>query len=124
MNKKKLIAIKNFANTTQDSYKILKPLKLKTSVFGNCNDNILKEMNDGLDEIEEIQEEENDIEENDNEENDDNLIEEEIMYTQRSFSSNRKRKLNKSKIMNNCFSKDKDKRKKQKENKNKKNICP
>jgi len=117
MNKKKLIAIKNFANTTQDSYKILKPLKLKTSVFGNCNDNILKEMNDGLNGIEEIQEEENDIEEKDNEENDDNLVEEEIMYTQRSFSSNRKRKLNNTKILNNSFSKNKDKREKQKENK-------
>jgi len=122
VNYKKLNALKNFADNTKNSYKLLKPLKLKTSVinFGGTNgfnNNIINEMNEGLNEIEEIKEDEN--ENNDNEENDDNivqennLIEENIIYTQRSLSGRKRRDLNNKKLKNNSFRKKKDKRKKQ-----------
>jgi len=102
LNYKKLIAIKNFADNTKKNYKILKPLKLKSSVINftdKYNNNIIKEMNEGLNDIEEIKEEENENDnDNNNEENDDNLvqennlIDENINYTQRSLSGRKRRK--------------------------------
>ena len=50
-------AMKNFSKNMQNNYNILKPLKLKTSVFIGANDNNMKiEDKEGLKEIDEISE--------------------------------------------------------------------
>ena len=123
INYKKLNAIKNFAKNIENSYNLLKPLKLKTSVINftgptGFNDNMIKEMDEGLNDMEEIKEDENEY---NNEENDDNLvqennlIDEDINYTQRSFSGRNRINLSNKKIINNSFHKKnsiKEKRKK------------
>ena len=125
-NQKKLIAIRNFAKETKNKYKLLKQIKLKTSVFdgflgnNNITQDIEKEMND---ELNEIKEEENENENEENDENDYNLvqdnnsIDENINYTQRSIFDKEKRKLKKMKSINLDKSIKKDKKKKQKQSK-------
>ena len=89
INKKKIIAMKNFSKDMQNNYNILKPLKLKTSVFIgiNSNNNIQIENKEDMKEIEEIDECETD------EENYADVIKEEINYTQRDFKEKIKKKL-------------------------------
>ena len=76
---KKIIAMKQFSENMQKNYNILKPLKLKTSVFVGINDNKMnfEDNKDGLKDIEEINEGDSD------EDNYDNIMNENINYTQR-----------------------------------------
>ena len=87
--KKKIIAMKNFSKDMQNNYNILKPLKLKTSVFIGLNNNndIETENKEDMKEIEEIDEVESDDEKYDD------IINEEINYTQRDFKEKIKKKL-------------------------------
>ena len=95
---KKIIAMKQFSENMQKNYNILKPLKLKTSVFVGINDNKMnfEDNKDGLKDIEEINEGDSD------EDNYDNIMNENINYTQRdimkkfkkSSVKNLKRKIN------------------------------
>ena len=89
INKKKIIAMKNFSKDMQNNYNILKPLKLKTSVFIgiNSNNNIQIENKEDMKEIEVIDECESE------EENYADVIKEEINYTQRDFKEKIKKKL-------------------------------
>ena len=67
INIKKIKAMKNFSKNMQNNYNILKPLKLKTSVFIGANDNNMKiEDKEGLKEIDEISECESEEENYDN----------------------------------------------------------
>ena len=87
INVKKIIAMKNFSKNMQSNYNILKPLKLKTSVFIGVNDNNMKiEDKEGLKEIEEIKECESE------EENYDYIMKEKINFTQRDFKRKIKKK--------------------------------
>lgn len=88
INLKKIEAIKNFSKDIQKKYNILKPLKLKTSVFVGTNEQNMKiEDKEGLKEIEEINECESE------EENDENIMKENINYTQRDIKKKIKKKL-------------------------------
>jgi hypothetical protein len=87
INIKKIIAMKNFSKNMQNNYNILKPLKLKTSVFIGANDNNMKiEDKEGLKEIDEISECESE------EENYDNIMKEKINFTQRDIMKKIKKK--------------------------------
>ena len=94
INKKKIIAMKNFSKDMQNNYNILKPLKLKTSVFVGINDNNINfdDNKEELKDIEEINECESD------EENYDNIMNENINYTQRDIK--KKFKFQKSSVKN------------------------
>ena len=87
INIKKIIAMKNFSKNMQNNYNILKPLKLKTSVFIGANDNNMKiEDKEGLKGIEEISECESE------EENYENIMKEKINFTQRDIMKKIKKK--------------------------------
>ena len=79
VNIKKIIAMREFSENMQNNYNILKPLKLKTSVFVGMNDNNtnFKDNKNDLQDIEEINEDASD------EDNYDNIMNENINYTQR-----------------------------------------
>ena len=79
LNIKKIIAMREFSENMQNNYNILKPLKLKTSVFVGMNDNNtnFKDNKNDLQDIEEINEDASD------EDNYDNIMNENINYTQR-----------------------------------------
>ena len=89
INAKKIIAMKNFSKNMQNNYNILKPLKLKTSVFIGINNNndIETENKEDMKEIEEIDEVESDDEKYDD------IINEEINYTQRDIKEKIRKKL-------------------------------
>ena len=89
INAKKIIAMKNFSKDMQNNYNILKPLKLKTSVFIGINNNndIETENKEDMKEIEEIDEVESDDEKYDD------IINEEINYTQRDIKEKIRKKL-------------------------------
>ena len=91
---KKIIAMKQFSENMQKNYNILKPLKLKTSVFVGINDNNINfdDNKEELKDIEEINECESD------EENYDNIMNENINYTQRDIK--KKFKIQKSSVKN------------------------
>ena len=92
INIKKIIAMRDFSENMQNNYNILKPLKLKTSVFVGMNDNNtdFKNNKNDLKDIEEINEDVTD------EENYDNIMNENINYTQRDI----KKKFKKSSVKN------------------------
>ena len=81
--------MKNFSKDMQNNYNILKPLKLKTSVFIGLNNNndIETENKEDMKEIEEIDEVESDDEKYDD------IINEEINYTQRDIKEKIRKKL-------------------------------
>ena len=81
--------MKNFSKDMQNNYNILKPLKLKTSVFIGINNNndIETENKEDMKEIEEIDEVESDDEKYDD------IINEEINYTQRDIKEKIRKKL-------------------------------
>ena len=87
-NIKKIIAMRKFSEDMQENYNILKPLKLKTSVFVGINDNndLKIEDKESLKEIEEINEAES-------EEDNYNIMKENINYTQRELKKKKLRKL-------------------------------
>ena len=92
INIKKIKAMREFSENMQNNYNILKPLKLKTSVFVGMNDNNtnFKNNKNDLKDIEEINEDVTD------EENYDNIMNENINYTQRDI----KKKFKKSSMKN------------------------
>ena len=92
INIKKIKAMRDFSENMQNNYNILKPLKLKTSVFVGMNDNNtdFKNNKNDLKDIEEINEDVTD------EENYDNIMNENINYTQRDI----KKKFKKSSVKN------------------------
>ena len=125
INVKKIIAMKNFSKDMQNNYNILKPLKLKTSVFIGANDNNMKiEDKEGLKGIEEISECESE------EENYENIMKEKINFTQRDIAKKIKKKQSAKNVKrniindlgNNTLDKTfkKEKKEKKNENKNKK----
>ena len=81
--------MKNFSYDMQNNYNILKPLKLKTSVFIGLNNNndIETENKEDMKEIEEIDEVKSDDEKYDD------IINEEINYTQRDIKEKIRKKL-------------------------------
>ena len=87
-NIKKIIAMRKFSEDMQKNYNLLKPLKLKTSVFVGINDNNDLKIDDkeGLKEIEEINEVES-------EEDNYNIMKENINYTQRELKKKKLKKL-------------------------------
>jgi hypothetical protein len=87
-NIKKIIAMRKFSEDMQKNYNILKPLKLKTSVFVGINDNngLKIEDKESLKEIEEINETES-------EEDNYNIMKENINYTHRELKKKKLRKL-------------------------------
>ena len=87
-NIKKIIAMRKFSEDMQENYNILKPLKLKTSVFVGINDNndLKIEDKESLKEIEEINEAES-------EEDNYNIMKENINYTHRELKKKKLRKL-------------------------------
>ena len=91
---KKIRAMKQFSENMQKNYNILKPLKLKTSVFVGINDNNINfdDNKEELKDIEEINEYESD------EDNYDNIMNENINYTQRDIK--KKFKIQKSSVKN------------------------
>ena len=90
-NIKKLNAMQNFVGSTKKNYKLLKNIKIKTSV-GIFNINSHEK---DLNEIEEIKEEPNEEEKKeDNLDQDDFIIQESIKFTQSSFSERKKPKIN------------------------------
>ena len=121
VNIKKIGAMKNFSKDIKNKYNILKPLKLKTSVFIGKNEKDMEfENKEELKEIKEIDECESE------EENYENIMREDINYTQRDLKKKIKKKLSIKNIkINNIhvldsFQKDKSKKKDKKEKK--KNI--
>ena len=87
INIKKIAAMKKFSEDMQNNYNLLKPLKLKTSVFVCPNENNINiEDKDPLQEIEEI----NEIE---SEEDNYNIMKENIIYTQRELKKNKFKKM-------------------------------
>ena len=137
-NYKKYIAMKNFTKKLKSDYRALRPLKLKTSVmFGmdNIKNNITKGLQEGLTQIDEINEEENENDndnENENEndnnikmenfdnnlQNENNLIEEDIAFSQDSYHSDKNRNLSSKNLE--IIDSNKIDKKKKKKNKNKK----
>ena len=118
VNIKKIGAMKNFSKDIQNKYNILKPLKLKTSVFIGKNEKDMEfENKEELKEIKEIDECESE------EENYENIMREDINYTQRDLKKKIKKKLSiKNVKINNLhvldsFQKDKNKKKDKKEKK-------
>ena len=90
-NIKKLNAMQNFVTNTKKNYKLLKNIKIKTSV-GIFD---IKKHGNDIKEIEEMQEKANEEEkEDDNLDQDNFLIHESINFTQSSFSERKKPKKN------------------------------
>ena len=113
-NKKKVQALENFINKLENDIRLLKKLKMKTSVgvdfFSHKDDdNGIGAIKKELIQMEEIKEDENDLEENESKDLSIQSVESDedyVTYTQRSFSSNKNKYLNIKNSKKNDFTQD------------------